>query len=134
MRADTQGYPFGIQFYGALLWEATPSPEPITTDVFRATRPQILAALDRAFFDARLARTSRGERSVLSAIAMGGGEGASLGELRGRLHASNRGITQPIARLIDRGLVYRPARGQLAFSVPLFGDYLRRSGEVSPQK
>jgi AAA ATPase domain len=130
VRADTEGYPFYIQFYGALLWEATPWPDPVTTDVFRASRPQILAALDRAFFDARLARTSRGERSVLSAIAAGGSEATSLGDLRARMGASNRGVAQPIARLIDRGLVYRPARGQLAFSVPLFGDYLRRRGDL----
>jgi len=31
-----------------------------------------------------------------------------------------------LAGLIDKGLVYRPERGRLAFTVPLFGDYLRR--------
>lgn len=34
--------------------------------------------------------------------------------------------------LIKKGMIYSPAYGELAFSVPLFGDYLLRRGrEVS---
>ena len=33
-----------------------------------------------------------------------------------------------IYRLADKGLVYRPERGVVAFAVPLFGEYLRRRG------
>jgi hypothetical protein len=32
-----------------------------------------------------------------------------------------------IAELETKGLLYRPERGRLAFTVPLFGDYLRRN-------
>jgi hypothetical protein len=38
----------------------------------------------------------------------------------------NQTAQQLIARLRDKGLIYRPQRGRLAFTVPLFGDYLRR--------
>jgi hypothetical protein len=132
VRSDTQGYPFYVQFYGAMLWEAAAWPTPINQELFESTRPRLLRSLDKAFFDARLARTSHAERRVLSAIAAAGGEVASIGELRDRLRTSNQGIQQPAARLIDRGLLFRPTRGQLAFSVPLFGDYLRRTGEALP--
>jgi hypothetical protein len=129
VRRDTRGYPFYVQFYGALLWETVDWPAPIRKEDFAAVRPQILEALDRAFFDARLARTSRVEKALLAAIASAGDEGASVKDVRGLLRASNQFVTQVIARLVDKGLVFRPERGLLAFTVPLFGDYLRRNGK-----
>src|SRR5207302_425545 len=69
---ETRGYPFFIQFFGALLWETTPWPSPLTTASYTSARPALLDALDRAFFDARLARTSRVERRLLLAIARHG--------------------------------------------------------------
>jgi hypothetical protein len=127
VRRDTGGYPFHIQFFGALLWEACSPSAPITTADFVRHRPTILRSLDRAFFDARLARTSGRERRVLRAIAAGG-ENTSLQAVRERLNLPNRRMQPVIGGLETKGLLYRPERGRLAFTVPLFGDYLRRSG------
>jgi len=123
---DTGGYPFHIQFFGALLWDAVPTPRTITLRDFQRQRPTILRALDHAFFDARLARTSSVERRVLRAIAAQG-EGASIQFLLELLNLSNHGIQPLVARLEGKGLLYRPERGCVAFTVPLFGDYLRRN-------
>jgi hypothetical protein len=123
---DTGGYPFHIQFFGALLWDAVPTLRTITLRDFQRQRPTILGALDHAFFDARLARTSSAERRVLRAIAAQG-EGASIQSLLELLNLSNRGIQPLVARLEGKGLLYRPERGCVAFTVPLFGDYLRRN-------
>jgi len=65
----TGGYPFMIQFFGALLWDAIAWPARITKTAFDQYQT-ILDALDRAFFEARLARSSHAERSVLRAIAL----------------------------------------------------------------
>src|SRR6266581_4411984 len=81
VRRDTGGYPFHIQFFGALLWEACSSSPCITNADFVRHRPTILRALDRAFFDARLARTSGLERRALRAVAAGG-ESTALHALR----------------------------------------------------
>src|SRR5262249_5589236 len=59
VRADTKGFAFHIQFFGAVLWDALFPHEPITCKRFHQLRPEIVDALDHAFFDARLARTSR---------------------------------------------------------------------------
>src|SRR5216684_7697422 len=67
--ADTGGYPFHIQFFGALLWDAVPTLRAITLRDFQRQRPTILQALDHAFFDAGLAKTSSLERRFLHAIA-----------------------------------------------------------------
>jgi len=130
VRRDTGGYPFHIQFFGALLWEACSPSAAITNPDFMRHRPTILRALDGAFFDARLARTTLRERRVLRAVATGG-EITSLQSVRERLSLPNRRMQPLIAGLEAKGLLYRPERGRLAFTVPLFGDYLRRKGAVS---
>jgi len=86
----------------------------------------MLEALDRAFFDARLARTSAVERRLLRAIASYG-EAAPLKKVIGSLRMSNAYAQRLIFRLADKGLVYRSERGVVAFAVPLFGEYLRRA-------
>src|SRR5260370_1892285 len=65
---DTGGYPFHIQFFGALLWDPAPALRTITLRDFQRQRPTILQALDHPFFDARLARTSSAQPRVLRAI------------------------------------------------------------------
>ena len=127
VRRDTGGYPFHTQFFGALLWEACPS-NTFTQPDFMRHRPTILRALDGAFFDARLARTSHTERRVLAAVAKEG-EAAPLSLVLVRTGLPNRDAQKLIARIEDKGLLYRPERGRLAFTVPLFGDYLRRRRE-----
>jgi AAA ATPase domain len=123
---ETGGYPFHIQFFGALLWDAVELPAGITLRDLAMHRSAILRALDHAFFDARLARTSRAERGLLAAVAASG-ESAQVQEVLKRAGLPNRSAQQMIARLRDKGLLYRPERGLLAFTVPLLGDYLRRS-------
>jgi len=116
VRRDTGGYPFHIQFFGALLWEACSPSATITNLDFERHRPTILRALDGAFFDARLARTSGLERRVLGAVAAGG-EVASLQSVREGVNLPNRRMQPLIAELETKGLLYRPERGRLAFTV-----------------
>ena len=56
-----------------------------------------------------------------------GGEVASLQSVREGVNLPNRRMQPLIAELETKGLLYRPERGRLAFTVPLFGDYLRRN-------
>jgi len=124
--AASGGYAFFIQFFGALLWESSAWPTPLTESDYHRSRPAMLNALDRAFFDARLARTSTMERRLLHSIASCG-EAAPIKQVIGDLRMSNSVTQRLIYRLADKGLVYRPERGVVAFAVPLFGDYLRRA-------
>ena len=123
---ETGAYPFHIQFVGALLWDAVEWPQKITTTRFNHHRATILEALDLAFFEARLARTSEAERVLLRAIAASG-ESAQLRDVLKLTRLTNQSAQQMIARLQDKGLIYKPERGRLAFTVPLFGDYLMRA-------
>ncbi len=126
MRRDTAGYPFHTQFVGALLWEATWPARLIAGCDFESHRGTIMAALDGAFFDARLARTSDLERRVLLAVAADG-ERSAVSAIVDRSCMPNSRIQPLIKRLELKGLLYRPERGLVAFTVPLFGENLRRS-------
>lgn len=122
---DTGAYPFPIQFVGALLWDALEWPRKIMKRNFDQHRRTILEALDLAFFEARLARTSRAERALLRGMAASG-EAAQVQDVLRLTRLPNQSAQQLIARLRDKGLIYRPERGRLAFTVPLMGDYMRR--------
>ena len=133
VRADTKGFPFHLQFFGALLWDSLPASEPISCAHFHALRPAIVEALDHAFFDARLARSSRTERQLLCAIAADG-EQTSVRAVLMKFKGDRNLVNRLVARLIAKGLVYRPERNRLAFSVPMFGEYLRRKGLVGGEE
>src|SRR5438477_13111770 len=101
-----------------------PTPRIANSDYVRH-RAASLRARGRAFCDARLARTCGLERRVLRAVAASG-ENAALHVVRASLNLPNHRIQLVSADLEVKGLLYRPERGRLAFTVPLFGDYLRR--------
>jgi hypothetical protein len=124
--AETAGYPYFLQLYGDALWKESRGPI-ITDDDFRRLRPEILAGLDHSFFEARYLRTSPGERALLHAIARYG-ESASVEELQHATGKPNNVLQPMIARLIQKGMLYRAARGRVAFTTPLFGAFLRRRG------
>lgn len=120
------GYPYFIQHYGRELWDGS-SDDVIDESVFTRVAPSARAKLDDYFFRARFMRATPAEREVLGRIAEFG-EGAAIQELpeaEGRNYAS---VQMVVRGLVDKGLVHRPSRGEVAFSAPLFGDYVRRKG------
>ena len=97
----------------------------ITLDDFQRLRRGILEALDRSFFESRYYRASSRERRLLGVIAKHG-ESATTGQIQKDLGLTNSEL-QPLLRyLVDKGLIYRPRRGRVAFTAPMFGAYLRR--------
>lgn len=122
---DSGGYPFFIQLYGDALWAGS-SGELITMRDLRRLRPRILTALDNGFFDSRYLRAGTVERRVLHAIADQGGESATTEQIQMRTGWTNSELQPRLAALLQKGLVYRPQRGRIAFTAPMFGAYLRR--------
>jgi len=123
---DTQGYPYFIQLYGDRLWKGSHAPT-ITLADFRKLRPAILGDLDDLFFEGRYRRATPRERTVLHAIASLGGESATVRQLAETAKLKNNEIQPLVANLIDKGLVFRPGRGIIAFTAPMFGAFLRRT-------
>jgi len=124
---ETAGYPYFIQLYGDLLWRGTPADFIKLTD-FQRLRPEIESVLDRGFYESRYLRTTARERAVLHAIARAG-EQATVRKIQAASGLANNVLQPTLASLVRKGLVFRPARGVVAFSAPLFGAYLRRRGD-----
>ncbi|MDQ6692170.1 MAG: ATP-binding protein [Candidatus Dormibacteraeota bacterium] len=121
---DTAGYPFFIQVYGDSLWRGARGEQITAADVHRL-RPAILAGLDRGFFEARYLRASRNERVLLRQVA-DHGESATMEELVRASGLRNNQLQPLVSSLIRKGLLYRPARGRISFTAPLFGSFVRR--------
>jgi hypothetical protein len=124
----TEGYPYFIQAYGKTAWDVAPS-SPITEEDVTVAAPQAEAELAVGFFGSRYERATPAEREYMRAMAdLGTGhrEGAvptaAVAEHLGRKPQS---LSPARDALLKKGLVYSAERGQIAFTVPHFGHYLR---------
>jgi len=125
---QTDGYPYFLQFFGGFLCSRVPKATVERAD-YRALEPMLLHELDLAFFEDRYAVAGPAGQRVLDEMARRGGRVSAL-EIR-RALPETANIDQVIARLLERGLVYRPSRGRYDFALPLFGAYLRRRANLT---
>ena len=120
-----RGYPYFLQEFGKHAWDVAAGPEIQRADVDAAT-PIALSELDIGFFRARLDRTTDAERAYLRAMAQFGPGPVGSGEVAqalGKTTAQTRSVRDA---LIKRGLIYSPRWGRLAFTVPMFDEYVAR--------
>lgn len=129
----TQGYPYFLQEWGYQSWN-TAAQSPITlNDILEAT-PQVIRRLDQNFFRVRFDRLTQGEKNFLRAIAeMGPGQHRS-GEIADLLGVKVNGIGPVRSNLIKKGMIYSPAHGEIAFTVPLFDEFMKRALPEFPLK
>lgn len=124
--AETQGYPYFLQEWGKHAWdEATASPITLH-DVESASRSAV-AALDGGFFRVRFDRLTALEKRYLRAMADLGPGPHRSGDIAGRLRRQVTSLGPTRNQLISKGMIWSPAHGDTAFTVPLFDGFLRRS-------
>ena len=122
----TQGYPYFIQELGYQVWEIAPGPTITLADVEDA-RESYEAKLDGSFFRVRLDRSTPVQTAYMRAMAELGPQpqkAADVARVMGR-ESTQLGPTR--AELIDMGLLYTPAHGYAAFTVPDFDRYMLRA-------
>lgn len=118
------GYPYFLQQYGESSWnEADHSP--ITLTDARVGIAHGTLALDTGFFRSRWDRATPAERDYLRAMALDITDSSSS-EVARRLgrHPSSLGPTR--ANLIQKGLIYAPEHGRIAFTVPGMHTFINR--------
>lgn len=121
----TRGYPYFLQEFGKHAWDVAAGPDIRRADVDAAT-PIALSELDAGFFRARLARTTDTERAYLRAMATLGPGPCGSGEVAKALAKTTAQTGSVRDALIKRGLIYSPRWGRLAFTVPMFDEYVAR--------
>ena len=121
----TQCYPYFLQEWGKHSWDCAEA-SPITAQDVTAATAQATGELDASFFRARFDRLTPAEQRYLRAMAERGGGPHRSGEVARTLGRSVRAVAPIRAKLIAKGMIYSPAHGDTAFTVPLFDSYLRR--------
>jgi AAA ATPase domain len=122
----THGYPYFIQEWGYQSWNmATASP--ITLEIVQNATPEVIRRLDKNFFRVRFDRLTPGEKNFLRAMAHLGPGSHRTGDIATTLGMSVKGIGPVRSKLIKKGMIYSPAHGDMAFTVPLFDEFMVRA-------
>jgi len=121
----TQGYPYFLQEWGYQSWNHAKASPVTLADVRRATA-KVISRLDENFFRVRFDRLTPGEKRFMRAMA-GLGPGAQRSsDIADALELKLSSLGPARANLIRKGMIYSPAHGDMAFTVPLFDEFMRR--------
>ena len=121
----THGYPYFLQEWGYHVWNAAPR-SPVTLEDVRLAAPDVQRQLDENFFLVRMDRLTPAEKQYLQAMAELGAGPHRSGDVAARLGVKVESVAPRRSALIQKGMVYSPAHGDTAFTVPLFDEFLRR--------
>ena len=122
----TQGYPYFLQEWGYQSWNHAPQSPIQLADVQRAT-PRIIERLDANFFRVRFDRLTPSEKNFLRAMAHLGPDSHRTGDIAMTLGTTAKGLGPVRSKLIKKGMIYSPAHGDMAFTVPLFDQFMIRA-------
>jgi hypothetical protein len=121
----TQGYPYFLQEWGYRTWNAAPR-SPITVGDVSAATTEAIRCLDEGFFRVRFDRLTPREKRYLRAMAELGPGPHRSGDIADKLRTRVQTVGPVRSSLITKGMIYSPAHGDTAFTVPLFDAFMRR--------
>lgn len=122
----TEGYPYFLQQWGHESWNIAEH-SPISLQNVKAASQLAIANLDQSFFRVRFDRLTPSEKKYLRALAALGTGSQRSGEIAAALGVKPQSVAPIRSALIKKGMIYSPAYGDTAFTVPLFGDFLTRT-------
>jgi hypothetical protein len=122
--AISGGYPYFVQAYGKVTWDAAPN-SPIGKDDVLVAAPAADAELAVGFFGSRYERATPAERDYMRAMATLGDGPVPTAEVAEALGRKPSSLSPARDSLLKKGLVYSAERGLVAFTVPHFGQFLR---------
>jgi hypothetical protein len=122
----TQGYPYFIQEWGYQAWNRSAT-SPITLQVIRDATEIVIRRLDENFFRVRFDRLTPNEKRFLRAMAELGPGVRRTSEIAAILELKTTDLSPVRATLISKGMIYSPSHGDIAFTVPLFDEFMRRA-------
>lgn len=121
----TQGYPYFLQEWGYHTWNYAEA-SPISLEATRAAHEIVIQRLDESFFRVRFDRLTPRERDYLRAMAELGPGPHRSGDISEMLEVDVHSVAPLRSGLIRKGMIYSPAHGDTAFTVPLFDQFMKR--------
>jgi len=122
----TKGYPYFLQEWGYQAWNLAKS-NTITLRVVKEATAAVIPRLDKNFFRVRFDRLTPSEKRFLRAMAELGPGAQRTGDIAHQQGVKVTALGPVRAKLIKKGMIYSPAHGDMAFTVPLFDEFMRRA-------
>ena len=124
------GLGFGTECMACNVYLAEVSPIDLPT-ILLATK-ESLHRLDESFFRVRFDRLTPREKEYLHALAILGDGAQRSGSIAEKLNVKPQAVAPIRNNLIKKGMIYSPSYGDTDFTVPLFGDFMKRIMPVGP--
>ena len=124
--AVTHGYPYFLQEWGYQAWNLAPA-SPIDAEVVQRATVAAIKKLDGSFFRVRFDRLTPREKEYMRALADLGPGAHRSGDVADTLGVRVQSVAPLRSGLIRKGMIYSPAHGDTAFTVPLFDEFMRRT-------
>lgn len=121
----TEGYPYFLQEWGYITWNMAQF-SPITCSTVNLATPEVINQLDNNFFRVRFDRLTPSERTFLRMMAELGEGPYKVGDIADKSHVKVSALSSTRANLMKKGMLYSPSYGYIAFTVPLFDQFIRR--------
>jgi AAA ATPase domain len=128
----TQGYPYFLQEWGYQCWNLAQGKQIEVFDAVQAAG-QATRRLDDGFFKVRFDRLTPKEREYVIAMAKLGPGPYRSSDIAVALGETHQGLGPRRAKIIAKGMIYSPSHGDIAFTVPMFDDYLIRNFVNKPE-
>ena len=122
----TRGYPYFLQEWGKHAWNVSAGPVVTESDAHVASE-RAVRELDGGFFRVRLDRLTPREKEYVRAMAELGPGPHRSGEIADALGMKVQAAGSLRGGLIRKGMIYSPAHGDTAFTVPMFDAFMRRT-------
>jgi hypothetical protein len=122
----TRGYPYFLQEWGYQAWNLAAA-SPITRAIVDRATETVTPRLDMNFFRVRFDRLTPSEKNFLRAMAELGPGSQRTGDIADMLSVKVTSLGPVRAKLIKKGMIYSPAHGDIAFTVPLFNEFMLRA-------
>lgn len=124
-----EGYPYFLQLFAMKAWDKAYGKSIGLEDAILGIEDGQLE-LDMGFYPARWDRATPSERRYLIAMATESTGTMTTASLSSLLGVSHQALSTVRQRLIDKGMIYAPERGVVAFTVPGMTAFIRRQPEA----
>lgn len=121
----TQGYPYFVQQWAHDAWNCAKGSN---IDLRAAQNADSVAwkTLDEGFFSVRFDRLTTGEKNYLRAVAYFPTVAVNTTKIAAALGQTSQSGNSLRSSLIKKGMIFSPGHGDVAFTVPLFDQFMRR--------
>lgn len=121
----TQGYPYFLQEWGYQAWNIATGAQIELSDAQTADG-EATQRLDDGFFKVRFDRLTPKEREYVIAMAKIGAGPYRSSDVADALGETSQSLGPRRSKIISKGMIYSPSHGDIAFTVPMFNEYLIR--------